>query len=110
MVIEDFRNRILNDFSGLILVGHDTLLIGLGGLGDALTLAGELALVIEGMEGFRTDGVTLTPLVDFVADLTDIDGTWAERVQLSVEGARRVAAAWVNGPEFIELMLASQDE
>jgi len=110
MVIDAWRRQILEDCPGLVLISGRTLLVGVGCLEFAITQAEANSLVVIGMEGFRTDGVALTPLIEFVADLDEVDGVWAERVRSSSEAARSIAAAWSRGPEFIELVLAAQDE
>lgn len=62
-------------------------------------------LVIIGMEGFTTDGSSIIPTLDFIADFGDVSGDWHERVQASNAAAILVAARWaeLDGFEFVAM-------
>lgn len=57
-------------------------------------------------EGFRTDGVSLMPLLEYIADFSAIEGSPADRVAKTAEAALVVLENWKGvPPEFIEFVI-----
>lgn len=66
--------------------------------------------VILGFEGFRTDGASLEPLLEYIADFSGIQGSPADRVVRTAEAALIVLAKWEGGPEFIEFVVEQESK
>jgi hypothetical protein len=66
--------------------------------------------VILGFEGFRTDGRSLVPLLDYIADFSAIQGSAADRVAKTAQAALVVLAKWKGGPEFIEFVVEEESK
>lgn len=79
-------------------------------LRDAIRLVRDLNLVILGMDGLLQDGAAIVPLNDFIADFSEIVGSWNERVRDSSEAGSEVAAVWSREPSYVELTLDGLDE
>lgn len=88
---------------------HGTLLlVHVSGLERAIQVARHLSLSVVGMEGFNVSDGTPMPLLDYIADLSEIEGSWAVRVEKSATAALRIAEAWRDEPEYVEVSLSSE--
>lgn len=67
--------------------------------------------VIMGLEGFVTDGSSITPVTDFIVDLSEIDGTFENRVQASFDAAITIIRQWSELPgfDFVEFEVVEKD-
>ena len=73
-VIEQFMRAQTSGRRGLFLVTPNTTLVGLGSAEEAVTWLREHHAVILGFEGFRTDGASLEPLLEYIADFSGVEG------------------------------------
>ncbi|WP_104087610.1 hypothetical protein [Arthrobacter sp. GMC3] len=64
-----FRQRILDDPPGRIMINRDKLWIGVGCLASAFEIAQELGLYIYQIEGFSCDRRFLVPQLDAIVQL-----------------------------------------
>jgi hypothetical protein len=96
---------ILTAASGLLLTSGGALYIGIGGAANAVAALQRNSIVVLGMEGFNTDGRSVVPLLDYIADFSSLSGSWESRVQSSALAARNILDAWQPGPMFVEFAL-----
>jgi hypothetical protein len=82
----------------------DVIMTPTSSLDEFIDLAEGLGLVILGLDGFRLDGAVVVPLLDFIADFSAIEGSWASRVRASASEAR-LARDWEAGTELVEVTL-----
>jgi hypothetical protein len=95
----------------MFLVTPNTTLVGLGSVEEAVAWLRENRAVILGFEGFRTDGISLVPLLDYIADFSAIEGSPADRVAKTAEAALVVLSRWRGGgPEFIEFIVEDESK
>ncbi|SRR6266851_3518604 len=107
-LIEEFARTESGHGRGLFLQSASKTLVGVGTAGEAVKWLHDRQAVILGFEGFRTNGFALTPLLEYIADFSTIEGSRAERVARSAEAALRVLANWQRGPEFVEFVYEQQ--
>jgi hypothetical protein len=100
------RSDLFANLSGLVLRSPNSTLIGIGVLREAIDVLRKHGLVILGMEGFRTDGRRIIPMVQFVADFSQLQSAGRRLVDDSAAAALRVAAHWTDGPQFVEFQVA----
>lgn len=89
---------------------HGTIQVPLVELESFVEVTEELGLVILGLDGLRQDGAVIVPLIDYIADFSDVAGLWLDRVRASAAAARTAAADWVGGPDLVEVVLDGLDE
>jgi hypothetical protein len=84
--------------------------VGRGCLEQAIEFCRSNGLVIVGMEGVKTDGSAIMPTIEFIADLSEIDGQWQERVVASFDAAGLIAAQWsgLTGFDVVEFEVAAE--
>lgn len=97
--------------SGPLLLSGGSVYFGRGCLGEAIEYCFNSDLVIIGMEGFLTDGSSITPTTEFIADLSDIDGPWENRVRISRDAAAAVISQWsgLSGFDFVEIEVVNRE-
>jgi hypothetical protein len=95
---------------GPLLLSGETVYFGRGCLGTVVEFCFKSSLVVLGMEGFITNGSFITPCIDFIADLSEIEGHWKDRVRMSRDAANAVIKQWneQSGFEFVEFEVAIQ--
>jgi hypothetical protein len=96
---------------GPFLVSGESTYVGRGCLRDVLEFCVENHFVILGMEGFTTDGSSIIPNLDFIADFGEIEGGWNEQVRSAGAAARSVADRWqvLDGFEFVDITAVTQE-
>ena len=72
---------------------------------ELVDLAEAQDLVVLGLDGFALDGSVVVPSMDYIADFSDITGSWASRVQASAAAARSVVQTWGPMPDLVEITL-----
>jgi hypothetical protein len=90
---------------GPILLSHDEVFFGASIATNALEVFRQMGCVVLGFEGVTTDGKSIRPNLDYICDLSTIRGSWAERVDRSVQRAAEVLAEWGDGAQFIVFVL-----
>lgn len=113
LVDAEFNRRLLADPPGMLLVSHPDILVGIGGMCGAALIAEDMGVLILGLDGFRTDGEHLIPLIEYILDsscLCTPDLVWESAVKKSVGAVEWVADLWKDGPEFVEFVLLGKDE
>lgn len=113
MVVSRLPIWLPEEFPGLVLLSGGSVYVGCGHAYLAVSRLEECGIVVLGMEGFRTDGTSIEPLADFVADLSDIEGLWKDRIRESCGAAMRILDQWsrMSSLEFVEfvIVLPGQD-
>ncbi len=94
MVALSFGLHLPPAVSGPVLVSGSSVYVGRGCLEQAIEFCRSNGLVIVGMEGVKTDGSAIMPTMEFIADLSEIDGQWQERVVASSDAASLIAVQW----------------
>jgi hypothetical protein len=87
----------------LMLTSGDNIYLGRARVAEALEWLHAQGLVVLGMEGFSTDGRYVLPSLDHVADFSEIDGTWPERVAASHQAAITVISLWDDAVPFVQI-------
>lgn len=95
---------------GLLLLSSNGVFVGMGYVSDAITTLRHQSLFILGMEGFTTDGYTVTPLMECIADFSSIQGDWAAKVEQSASAAELIVGMWQHGPMFVVFGAVDQAE
>ena len=110
MVALSFGLHLPPAVSGPVLVSGSSVYVGRGCLEQAIEFCRSNGLVIVGMEGVKTDGSAIMPTMEFIADLSEIDGQWQERVVASSDAASLIAAQWsgLTGFDFVEFEVAAE--
>lgn len=105
MVMQLFGLPVPASLAGPFLVSGDAVYVGRGCLEEAIDFSAANDLVIVGMEGVTTDGASVSPMLDFIAEFGDIDGDWRERVRAAHAAARLTARRWAEhgGFQFVAL-------
>jgi hypothetical protein len=112
MVMQLFGLTMPSSLAGPFLVSGNTVYVGRGCLEEAIDFCVENNLVIIGMEGVTTDGSSVIPTLDFIADFGEISGDWNERVRVAHAAARLTTDQWVElrGFEFVALEALADQE
>jgi hypothetical protein len=95
MVRRPTIERLLNEVPGTHLVtqaGH--VYVGIGAVEDAIGWLDRNGVPMLGIEGFRTDGMAITPLVEFIADSTSPSGATDSELASSTAFLLDVAREW----------------
>ncbi|WP_026555421.1 hypothetical protein [Arthrobacter sp. 35W] len=109
----EFKKKLLAVPPGLLLVTHPDVFVGVGAMCGAARIAGDMGALILGLDGYRTDGEHLIPLIEYILDSSSYctpELTWDDAVQKSVEAVDWVADVWKDGPEFVEFVLLGRDD
>jgi hypothetical protein len=108
-VKKNLFDLLLSANRGLLLWSAGDVYIGAGWARDFVQWINQRSELIVRLEGFESDGRAIRPLLDYIADIPDTNGTSVERVTASTQLALRVLSEWerMGGPEFIEFFLES---
>lgn len=111
MVALSFGLHAPSKISGPLLLSGESVYFGRGCLGEVTEYCFDNGLVVLGMEGFITNGSSITPCTEFIADLSEIGGSWDDRVRMSRDAADTVIRQWneLSGFDFVEFEVAIQE-
>jgi hypothetical protein len=103
-------HSLTEELDGLRLMSRSAIYIGIGAAATAVELFRRRSLVIVGLEGVRTDGIVIQALDQYIADFSELKGSWEEQVEGSAAAALRVLRDWHDGPEFVDFTLIAQSD
>lgn len=103
MTIDEFS--VLMTASGIELPTGEQLVVWRSDLGMLIDLAEARRLVVLGLDGARAEVSSVVPLIEYIADSSEITGSWESRVRQSAEAARRINRLWGSEAELAELIL-----
>ena len=105
-MVKNIVNELLDSLPVLCLLsGRSSYYFGIGNSKEIAFWLSKRGLIILGIEGFKCDGVSVIPLVDYIADFSSITGSLSERVDASLNAALSVLPNWENTVEFIEFII-----
>jgi hypothetical protein len=96
---------LIRDFNGLRLLSGKAVYVGIGSATDAVEWFRRRSLVILGMDGFKTNGIVIQALEEYIADFSDVSGSPDERSAASAEAAIQILGLWGRGPEFVDFVV-----
>src|SRR2546422_6666095 len=96
---------LIRDFNGLRLLSGNAVYVGIGSAKAAVEWFRRRSLVILGMDGFKTDGIVIQALEEYIADFSDLSGSPDERIEASAETAIQILNEWARGPEFVDFVV-----
>ncbi len=90
----------------------DAVYVGVSGIYKAARIAGDMGLLILGLDGLRADGGHLYLMIDFIVDMSasDDDRPWSVKVHAAVEALRGIEDEWKDGPDFVEFVFLAEDQ
>lgn len=106
---DDFRDFLAQRFPLDSRTEGREVMLRLRVVPEALRAATQRGLVVLGMEGFKVDDHWISPQLDYIADLSSIEGPWAERVRASSRAALEIVARWPDTIDYVELVVAQPD-
>jgi hypothetical protein len=103
----DMLAALLSERRAIFLVSAGDPYIGIGFARDFIAWARAQSRVVVGLEGFNTDGRSLYPLLDYIANVPEERLSTADPANSSADSALRILAEWerTGGPEFVEFVL-----
>lgn len=109
---KDLFELLASENRGLVLWSHGNVYIGAGFARDFVRWIQQRSGVILRLEGLETDGRSIRPLLDYIADIPDPVGSVKQRSDASASLALRVLDEWdrTGGPAFIDFLLESDRE
>ena len=110
VVTSGWESGVPPNFRSLFLVSAGNVYVGRRGLDEYLSWIRDQEQVVLGFEGFQTDGYWIIPLIDFIADLSSIDGSWEERVAKSGDAAKKIVDLWGPAVQFVSVNGITEDE
>lgn len=95
----------LMSVSGIDLPTSDLFVLTRGDLAGLIDLAETNGLIILGLDGARAEGSSIMPLIEYIADFSEIAGSLEFRVRQSAEAARQIDRLWGSEAELVEVVL-----
>lgn len=90
---------------GLVLKSGSSCYPSVGAALSALDWLEAHNCVVLGFEGFSTDGHTLRPRLDRIADFSEeLPAPWRDRVRKSIAASRTILAQW-DDVQFVDLVV-----
>ena len=87
----------------------ETLIVSGASLESCIDLLAQSNVVILGLEGFNQRQDMWIPVMDQIADFSELDFQYAERVKESAQAARRVISNWGLSADWVEVVVADEE-
>lgn len=97
--------ELASGIDGPVMVWRNEVLVGAGAAGDAVNFFRSRGDVILGFDGFDTNGRSLFPRLDYIADLSSIDDAVADAAERAADAALAILAKWGPGPQFVTFVV-----
>lgn len=106
MVIDErLRAQLLAAIPAICLLsGESGIYFGIGRAQDVATWLADRGVLILGVEGFRCDGKTIEPLIDYIADFSSLD-SGPDKIDAGRRAAMSVLRQWSDHVQFVEFTI-----
>jgi hypothetical protein len=97
-------DELLDAVPALYLVSGPGVYVGMGQAVRVATWLGDRGVAILGIEGFKTDGEVVSPLLDFIADLSSSVRAGKSARELA-SAATPILENWRGQVEFVDFVI-----